>query len=773
MDSGLFIAHLRFWTARSVLAACSRSLVPLLGNRFYRTAYTAYQERRWGPAAEGFRQAARWQPLHAKYQQLRGEAWINLGDYDKAIVAYESAIQLAQEFAPNYAQLGWLYWLRGDLDRAVVHFQKALELDPREAWRDGLHANLGLVYVALGKATEAIPLFKETIEAQPELALAPYWLRVQRSDGRFDVVLDPVYADGQSDGRWQARVLAHLGRADYTPRLFDYESSAESPVSFHQVLDAVEADYVAARKEESREAPSLLATVATAARYAGLHDRAQDTYLAFQEAYPQSAYGFRGLGDLYREQGRLQEAQEMLQLAVEVSPRDATSWAGLAEVALDRGLVGEAEQALDALYRLAPFTPQLYVLRSRLYQQMGDSTRAARALRQSLIIEESVPGRISLAQIYRRQENSQRAHEQCLEAADGLLRTWPRPLDPALWEIGVCLAETDDWTPSTQVGELSQTNPLIGNVLTGHVYRAQGLLDRALDSYTQAVEARPDEGASHYLLGETYQALGQIEMAENEYLQAFQLDPLESLPLLALGRLQWENGQHVAALESFRAATEATPGWGQAQIALGNALFQAGDREGAAHHYHLAQIVDRDVREGQVYDFAAHLAEAEVQSPGPKYVRNDYFTISDDQRRVLFAHPESSVRYRVRLPEDAVLAFEVATAPESWEQPGDGVSFAVYVEPDQDVQPMNPLDDSRAFFVYLDPKQDKAARRWHAYEIDLGCYGGERVNIIFETGAGPAGDERYDWAGWGEPRLLKRQTGSMPVSVILGTWSLD
>jgi len=34
-----------------------------------------------------------------------------------------------------------------------------------------------------------------------------------------------------------------------------------------------------------------------------------------------------------------------------------------------------------------------------------------------------------------------------------------------------------------------------------------------------------------------------------------------------------------------------------------------------------------------------------------------------------------------------VLAFDVATAPESWSQPGDGVTFAIYVESGQDMQP--------------------------------------------------------------------------------------
>jgi len=85
--------------------------------------------------------------------------------------------------------------------------------------------------------------------------------------------------------------------------------------------------------------------------------------------------------------------------------------------------------------------------------------------------------------------------------------------------------------------------------------------------------------------------------------------------------MQWSQGQQEAALESFRAAVEATPGWGEAHTALGNALLASGDRDGAAEHYQLAQIADGDLREGVLYDFAAHLAEADIQSPGADHVR--------------------------------------------------------------------------------------------------------------------------------------------------------
>jgi tetratricopeptide (TPR) repeat protein len=282
----------------------------LAGNFHYRLAYTAYQERRWLTAAEEFDQAARWEPLNAKYHQMRGEALINLGRYSEAIPAYEQAVRLKREFAPYHAQLGWLYWLQGDLEEATRHLQKAVEMDPREAWREGLHADLGLAYVAQGRLEEALPLFQETIELEPQMALAPYWIPVQGKDGGLEIVLDPVYMAGSKEnlghgeisGPLQARILAHLGRADYTPRLFGYDTTVESALSFTQVLGAIDADYRAALALGSREALPLLATVAEATQLVGLHDDAERAFLEFQTVFPESAYGFRGLGELYREQ---------------------------------------------------------------------------------------------------------------------------------------------------------------------------------------------------------------------------------------------------------------------------------------------------------------------------------------------------------------------------------------------------------------------------------------------------------------------------------------
>ena len=719
--------------------------LPLAGNLYYKRGYTAYQEQRWTEAVNELLVASRFEPLSAKYHQLRGEALINLGRYHEATAAYEQAAALKQEFAPYYAQLGWLAWLQGDLELATDHFERAVDMDPREAWRDGLHADLGLAYAAQGRIEDASLLLGETIRLDPQMADAAYWVPVLEQTGRIEVVLDPVYLGGPSL-ELEKRILAHLGRTDYTLRLFAPEHSGSSPITVNSILDGIEEEYQAALEEESREAPRLLATVAEAARAVGLEGRAERTYLAFQATFPESAYGFRYLGMLYQEQGHLQEAQEQLEDAVNVSPRDTASWLQLARVYLAEEMLDEAQATLDTVYRQEPLEPDLYELRAQLHLKRGEVALAADALGKALVIEESIPNRLALADLYRRLDQPQQAAKQCTKAADALLRTWPRPLDPRLWEIGLCLAQSPGVDTDKEIARIARAHPLPGNVLLGHLHRARGELDQALTAYQAATEARPDEGAPHYFLGETYQALGQPELAETEYRQAAALDPLESLPLLAQGRMEWGMGQREAALESFRAAVEATPGWGQAHVALGNALLALGDLEGAAEHYQLAQLADRDFQEGLVHDLAAQLGAAQIKAPDAGYVKNDYLTIDGHERRVLFMHPDSLARYTLQVPEGGSLAFDLATSPESWGQPGDGVTFSVYVESDQGTE--------QVFSAYIDPKHEGSDRRWHPHTVDLSDYARQTVTVVFETTGGPAGDNRFDWAGWGTPRLL-------------------
>jgi hypothetical protein len=161
-----------------------------------------------------------------------------------------------------------------------------------------------------------------------------------------------------------------------------------------------------------------------------------------------------------------------------------------------------------------------------------------------------------------------------------------------------------------------------------------------------------------------------------------------------------------------------------------------------------------------VFDFIEYRRLARGSSPAPEgeAIEAREWTIQARTRPVLYQHPAfsgtSRLAYSVWVGREYVLAFDVATGPESWGQPGDGVSFAIYVESEPSAQHAT-RHARQVFSTYIDPKHDETARRWHSYTVDLSDYAGQTVIFIFETGTGPMGDFRFDWAGWGTPRLLR------------------
>lgn len=61
---------------------------------------------------------------------------------------------------------------------------------------------------------------------------------------------------------------------------------------------------------------------------------------------------------------------------------------------------------------------------------------------------------------------------------------------------------------------------------------------------------------------------------------------------------------------------------------------------------------------------------------------------------------------------------------------------------------------AKVFSRYVDPKKVLQDRRWIDVEVPLGRFAGEQVTLVLETTPGSAGDNRFDWAGWRQPRLF-------------------
>jgi hypothetical protein len=148
------------------------------------------------------------------------------------------------------------------------------------------------------------------------------------------------------------------------------------------------------------------------------------------------------------------------------------------------------------------------------------------------------------------------------------------------------------------------------------------------------------------------------------------------------------------------------------------------------------------------YDFVNLFdSDSRIGCENCERIRSELITIDGDRKTSLFMHPSSRVSYQVVPPANSKLTFSLALAPDVWQIGlGDGVEFELFIDNGEVIK--------KVFTKYIDPKNVKDHRAWIDYEVDLSEWAGQSVVLIFSTAPGPNADERYDWAEWGEPRVV-------------------
>jgi tetratricopeptide (TPR) repeat protein len=95
----------------------------------------------------------------------RGTAYDNKGQYDRAIADYDKASQLNPRDADVYLNRGNAYANKGQYDRAIADYDKAIELNPRDA---DAYNNRGLAYYKKGDRDKAITDYRKALQIDPK-----------------------------------------------------------------------------------------------------------------------------------------------------------------------------------------------------------------------------------------------------------------------------------------------------------------------------------------------------------------------------------------------------------------------------------------------------------------------------------------------------------------------------------------------------------------------------------------------------------------------------
>jgi Flp pilus assembly protein TadD len=106
------------------------------------------------------------QPRAAE-ELVRGWAYLERGDAERAEVAFEHALEFHPDLPEALNGLGVVARTRGDLPGARARFERAVRLSPDFA--EG-HANLGETLLALGRAHAAEAELRAALRVDPDLA---------------------------------------------------------------------------------------------------------------------------------------------------------------------------------------------------------------------------------------------------------------------------------------------------------------------------------------------------------------------------------------------------------------------------------------------------------------------------------------------------------------------------------------------------------------------------------------------------------------------------
>jgi len=99
------------------------------------------------------------------YYVLRGVAYTDLGQYQRAIADYNKAIRLRPDYARAYSNRGSVYQALGQLQRAIKDYNQAIRLKPDYA---NTYYNRGNAYRNLGQPQRAIEDYNQVIRLQPD-----------------------------------------------------------------------------------------------------------------------------------------------------------------------------------------------------------------------------------------------------------------------------------------------------------------------------------------------------------------------------------------------------------------------------------------------------------------------------------------------------------------------------------------------------------------------------------------------------------------------------
>ena len=281
----------------------------------------------------------------------------------------------------------------GNLQDAKALYKAILQAQPKHP--EANH-NLGVMAVSLNKPEAALPLFKIALEANP--SQGQFWLSYADAlikEKQFDNARN-VLEQGKKRGLTGGKVdllEAQLTTSFLTP-------SSELLSKNNLLPTSQQLKKVSTKKEKKKNVSRNLSKpkqikspprieINNLLEYfqKGQHDLALDLATALTQQYPNHPYGWKVLGALFCQTGKLQDSVIANQKVLEISPNDAEVHSNLGNTLKELGRLEDAETSYNKAIAIKPDLAEVHSNLGITLQELGRLEDAETCYKKAIAIK--------------------------------------------------------------------------------------------------------------------------------------------------------------------------------------------------------------------------------------------------------------------------------------------------------------------------------------------------------------------------------------------------
>jgi tetratricopeptide (TPR) repeat protein len=317
-------------------------------------------------ALEEFRKAAELSPDHYNAQRFLALLAFDFGNFKLAANAYSQLTRL-RPYEPSYRfKLGETYSKLGETDKAIEEYRTAVMLD-----ENNLEYHNGLVYLysAQGRNKEAIEeclFILKRIQNNYSANLMILLAQLYFAEGEYDKsisVSESVLKGRNGSKKVIADAYYRLGTV-YKEK----GNKSLSDVNFQKSIDI----YKALLEENNKDAVDLNYNIATVYDASGNYDLAEKHLQRYIVLKPDSSDAYNYLGYMLVEQNKtLDKAVTLIEKAIAIDPNNGTFHDSLGWAYFRLGKIDKAVSSLEKAIELTPYDSDIHEHLGEAYLKKG------------------------------------------------------------------------------------------------------------------------------------------------------------------------------------------------------------------------------------------------------------------------------------------------------------------------------------------------------------------------------------------------------------------